>query len=246
MIGYPFIELDYVDSTNSYAMSEVHAGKALHGIAYMAYCQNEGRGQRGNQWQALAGENITLSIVLKPPTNYQHQPFLCSMALAVSVYQFLKTYIGEEVSIKWPNDIYWQNRKIAGILIENSYHGNRWEWAIGGIGININQTVFKGLEHKAVSLRQITGKTWELVSLAKELCAIIDDIWETWQQQGSTWLVTIYNEALFYKDKIHFFKRDNIQFEAKVIGVGVMGNLILQHSIVEHFMHKDVEWIIPV
>ncbi len=244
MIGEPFIQLKKVKSTNTYAKREAQIGKALHGAVYMAHTQTVGKGQWGREWQAAAGENITLSVVLNPLEQYAHQSFFCSMVLAVGAYQFLKTYVDDALSIKWPNDLYWRNRKIGGILIENIYHGKQWNWIIGGVGINVNQTVFNGLLNKAVSIRQITGKKFDIIFLARELCFMINGVWESLQQKGLEWLRSLYNEVLFCKNQTAIFKKDNIQFEAKVIGVDIMGNLILEHGTTEHVAYGRVEWIL--
>lgn len=244
MIGNPLVKLETVDSTNNYAKLQVQDGKAFHGVVYLAHHQTQGKGQRGKEWKAAPGENITLSILLKPLAQYLHHPFLCSMALAVGGYNFLKKYLPDELSIKWPNDIYWRNRKIGGILIENIYTGNQWNWAIGGIGININQAEFEELLYKAVSLRQIIGKQFDVIPLAKELCASIHNTWETWQQKGVDWLVNAYNEVLFCRNTTVYFKKENIQFEAEIIGADILGNLMLKHSIVEHFTYGEIEWML--
>lgn len=243
MIGYTYIQLGTVDSTNNYAMAEIKAGRALHGMVYMAEHQTAGKGQRGKTWQAASGQNITLSIVLKPLTANTHQPFLCSMVVALGCYHFLQNYISDALTIKWPNDMYWENRKVGGILIENIYRGTEWQWTIAGIGININQVVFDSFLHKAVSLKQITGKHFNILSLSKLLCICINNTWEKWAQQGAPYIIDAYNEVLFCREKIVHFKKNTISFDAKVLGVDVMGNLMLQRNGIELFAHGAIEWI---
>lgn len=244
MIGNTYVQLGTVKSTNSYAMNEAKTGNVLHGTVYITNHQTAGKGQRGKNWQAASGQNITLSIVLRPLTPYMHQPFLCSMVIALGCYHFLKEYVPEGLAIKWPNDLYWEDRKIGGILIENIYHGTEWQWVITGIGININQVVFDSFLHKAVSLKQITGKHFDILTLSKLLCACINRIWEKWIQQGSQYIMDAYNEVLFYKKRAVQFKKDATLFEAKVLGVDIMGNLMLQRSGTEFFAHGAIEWIV--
>ena len=159
-----------MDSTNNYATGLVHAAMAQHGMAVFAHEQTRGRGQRQKQWISEAKANIAISIVIEPKELGTSQIFLLSKTVALGVLELFKNYAAEGWSVKWPNDIYWRDRKAGGILIENMIQGTDWRYAIAGIGLNINQTDFGGLGNKAVSLKQITGKTFEPTVLAKELC----------------------------------------------------------------------------
>ena len=169
-IGLPFIELATVDSTNNYAMGLAHAGMAQHGTAVFAHEQVKGKGQRNKTWVSGKGQNISLSIILNPELLSISPLFLLSMATAIAVKHLLDHFTNDEMRIKWPNDLYWRDRKAAGILIENLWQGGRWKNAIVGIGININQDDFGELQSRAVSLKQITGKDHDPLSLAKLLC----------------------------------------------------------------------------
>jgi BirA family biotin operon repressor/biotin-[acetyl-CoA-carboxylase] ligase len=121
------------------------------------------------------------------------------MLIAVGCFNFFITYAGDETRIKWPNDIYWRDRKAAGILIENSFRGPIWQWSIAGMGININQTSFGNELNKAVSLKQITGKTYIVKDLAVELCGCIQDALDILVTQGPDTLIMLYNNALYKK-----------------------------------------------
>ena len=132
-IGNPFTELSTVDSTNIYAMEQIQANLAVHGAAFFAREQTAGKGQRGKHWEAVPGENILLSVVLNTQFLVITQQFHLSVMVALACYDFLELYITDELSIKWPNDLYWRDRKTAGILIETSLSGNKWPWAVAGI-----------------------------------------------------------------------------------------------------------------
>lgn len=164
-----------MDSTNNYAMGLVHAGMAQHGTAVFTSSQTKGRGQRGKDWLSGSGANIALSIIIEPSFLAPSEMFLLSMAVANGVLHFFNKYAPADCTIKWPNDLYWQDRKAGGILIENVWQGGEWNYAIAGIGLNVNQTEFPGLETKAVSLLQITGKKYEPAALARELCQHLDE-----------------------------------------------------------------------
>jgi BirA family biotin operon repressor/biotin-[acetyl-CoA-carboxylase] ligase len=202
-IGLPFTELTEVDSTNIYAMNQVKTNLAGHGAAFLAQKQWAGKGQMGKVWEAETGQNILLSVVLDPKKlvfdGLALEPSMVSMLVAVGCFNFFITYAGDETSIKWPNDIYWRDRKAAGILIENSFRGPIWQWSIAGMGVNINQTEFGTGLNKAVSLKQITGKTFQVPALAKELCSYIDAALQMLIDKGPDTLLALYNNVLYKK-----------------------------------------------
>jgi BirA family biotin operon repressor/biotin-[acetyl-CoA-carboxylase] ligase len=202
-IGLPFTELTEVDSTNIYAMNQVKTNLAGHGAAFLAQKQWAGKGQMGKVWEAQTGQNILLSVVLDPKKlvfdGLALEPSVVSMLVAVGCFNFFITYAGDETSIKWPNDIYWRDRKAAGILIENSFRGPIWQWSIAGMGVNINQTEFGTGLQKAVSLKQMTGKTFQVPALAKELCSHIEAALQMVVDKGPDTLLALYNNALYKK-----------------------------------------------
>ena len=120
-IGSPFIELPTVDSTNNYAMGLVHAGMAQHGTAVFTHDQTKGRGQRSKNWNSEAKSNIAISVIIEPKELSPSQAFMLSKAIAVGTLYFFDSYAQTDVKIKWPNDIYWRDRKAGGILIENVF-----------------------------------------------------------------------------------------------------------------------------
>jgi BirA family transcriptional regulator, biotin operon repressor / biotin---[acetyl-CoA-carboxylase] ligase len=242
-IGTPFTELLTVDSTNNYAMGMVHAGMAQHGAVVFTTHQTQGRGQRGKQWLSEEGSNLALSIVVEPYFLAPSEAFLLSMAIANGVWSFFNSYVAEYCSIKWPNDLYWQDRKAGGILIENVWQGGQWKFAIAGIGININQTRFPGLENRAVSLRQITGRQHELLSLAKELCVHLElnlKLLQTDKQATEHH----YLSHLYRRNEWARLKKGSRVFDARIITVTPLGELVVQHAAEEKFAVGEVEWVI--
>ena len=174
-IGAPLIELPSIDSTNIYAMEQIKAGKAISGSCYNTPFQTHGKGQHGRVWESEKGQNLLCSYVLElkslnPAKNWgpEDQKGL-SAAVAIGAKAFFGANAGDETLIKLPNDIYWRDRKAGGILIENSLRGSEWTWAVIGIGFNINQTSFSPDAPNPVSLRQITGRQWEIARLQTEL-----------------------------------------------------------------------------
>jgi BirA family biotin operon repressor/biotin-[acetyl-CoA-carboxylase] ligase len=243
-IGHNFIELKSVDSTNNYAMAKVHAGLALHGTAYFAHEQITGKGQRGKTWNATPRENIIMSIVLEPGFLQPIQQFILSAMVAVSCHDFLTNYFLDEWNIKWPNDLYWRDRKAGGILIESVCKGNEWLYAIVGIGININQVQFPDHIKNAVSLKQITGKTMNAVELAKQLCSFIDKRYTELKQSGAGQLISRYNRYLFKRNESVRLKKANIIFETTIKEVNFKGQLLTHDTVDRSFDFGEVEWLI--
>jgi BirA family biotin operon repressor/biotin-[acetyl-CoA-carboxylase] ligase len=214
-----------VDSTNNYAMGLVHAGMAQHGTSVFAHEQTKGRGQRNKQWLSETNSNIALSIIFEPQEWSTSQLFILSKLVSTGVLHFFNSYTTGGVAIKWPNDIYWCDRKAGGILIENIIQGSEWKYSVAGIGLNINQTDFKKLKNKAVSLRQITGSSFDPSSLAIELCIYLD-------------------ANLFQLGKKVKLKKGSRLFEAVIKDVTSLGQLVVQHAVEERFEVGEVEWVI--
>jgi BirA family biotin operon repressor/biotin-[acetyl-CoA-carboxylase] ligase len=244
-LGTPFIELQSVDSTNNYALEQIHANLAQPGSCYFANEQTAGKGQRGRSWATEKGANITMSIVLKPGILQAFQQFHLSACVAVATHDFLSKYAGETIQIKWPNDLYWNDKKLGGILIENiiGHQPSAWKWAIVGIGININQTKFPGGLKNPVSLKQITGQNFDPVQLAKELCQSIDHFYKRLKEEANSFL-DAYNLVLYKKDQIVKLKKENRLFETTIKGVSHTGQLITRHAVEERFDFGEVEWML--
>ena len=246
-IGSPFTELQSVDSTNNYALARAHAGMASHGEAFFAQEQLLGKGQMGKKWTSKKKENIILSIGINPAPLQLSQQFWLSAATSVGVHDFFKKYAADDTRIKWPNDLYWQDRKAGGILIESiigSQDGSKaWKWAVIGMAININQVSFPQELLNPVSLKQITGKTFDAMDLAKELCACIDTRFDQLMKEGLEPILTTYNSNLYKRDETVKLKKDNRTFEAVIKSVSNSGRLIVYHSIEEEFAFGEIEWM---
>jgi BirA family biotin operon repressor/biotin-[acetyl-CoA-carboxylase] ligase len=189
-IGAPLIELPFIDSTNIYAMEQIKSGKAISGSCYNTPFQTHGKGQHGRVWESEKGQNLLCSYVLElkslnPSKNWgpEDQKGL-SAAVAIGAKAFFGAIAGDETLIKLPNDIYWRDRKAGGILIENSLRGAEWTWTVIGIGFNINQTSFSPDAPNPVSLRQITGRQWEIARLQTELSKALSESIQQWIQVG--------------------------------------------------------------
>lgn len=163
------IHVDTCASTLSYA-AELSAEDTPHGTVVTAREQTAGRGQRGNSWESESGANLTFSLVLRPHRWPAARQFELSMAVATGVCRALRRALPDAgVRVKWPNDIYAGDLKMVGILIENTVSGPFITRSIAGIGINVNQTVFRSKAPNPVSMAQIAGHPFDLD-------AVLDDV----------------------------------------------------------------------
>jgi len=211
---------------------------APHGYVLMAMEQTAGRGQRGNSWEAAPGLNITLSIMLRPQVDAANQ-FAISEAVALAVVDTLVAAGLAEVSVKWPNDIYVADRKICGILIENSLaSGQWWPRSVVGIGLNVTNRNFRSDAPNPVSMLQLLGRQTALEPLAQAMCNHIlerlelpaadnhaDYISLLWRGQGQwQWRITETGEVV----------------TASIVDVLPTGHLILSHSPATPFAFKTI------
>ena len=237
-----FTILNTVDSTNNYAMARVHDGLAKHGMLWFAQEQTAGKGQRGKTWAMEKGKNVAMSLVLEPARLKITNQFYLSAAVALACFEFFKIHAGEETKIKWPNDLFWRDRKAGGILIENKFQGKTWKWAVVGIGININQTKFDEYLTNPVSLKQITGKTFNVVDLAKELQALL--MKNLAAPKAPDALMIEYNEQLYKINKQVTLKKGETAFDTVIKGVTPEGKLMTVDAQERQFDFGEVEWVL--
>ncbi len=268
-IGHAFIELGSVDSTNNYAMARASEGSAHHGTLFFAHDQWAGKGQRGRTWTSTPGESIILSAVLEPVALVSSQAFALSACVALACHDLFSRYAGTEATrIKWPNDLYWGDRKAGGILIENSFRGDHWTFAIAGMGININQTDFAALAAQSpgrpggtvrdpVSLRQITGQSHDPMELARELGVCLDRRYSELEgtstdgtstggtsARGIPGLLAQYNDRLYRRGQQARLRKDNAVFDTVITGVSADGRLLTKDVLEREFSFGEVEWVI--
>lgn len=229
-------------------MAWVHEGMALHGMAVFAHEQTAGKGQRGKTWVTEPGSNIILSVVAETLPIRHLPPFALSAAVALACHTFFSRYALDETSIKWPNDIYWRDRKAGGILIENVYLGKEWQWAVLGIGINVNQTRFADVVSDVkrpppVSLRQITGKTFDSAEMAKELCGYLEIEWQKLVSGDTAGLMNRYQRHLFGLGRQVSLRKGPDVFRTEIRGVDQNGRLITGIDGDVLFSVGDVEWM---
>jgi BirA family biotin operon repressor/biotin-[acetyl-CoA-carboxylase] ligase len=225
-------------------MAKVHAALAKHGDACFAHQQTAGRGQRGKTWQTGEGQNMALSIIIRPHRLRAANQFYLSAAVALGSFDFFNKYAGDETKIKWPNDIYWRDRKAGGILIENVFRDKSWKWAIAGIGININQAKFSKELKNPVSLKQITGKEFDVEALAKELHKAIMKRVDHLEASTYKKILQEYNQHLYKLNEKVKLKKGSMVFTTTVKGISSHGELLTEDTMRRHFAFGEIEWIL--
>jgi len=238
------IKIQEVDSTNNYARGLIQSKTAVEGTAVLAYSQNSGRGQGKSSWESEPGKNLTASFILQPQFLKPDKQFYISMVSALSAFDFLGKYL-TEVKIKWPNDLYWKNRKAGGILIENFFLGNLFEFSIAGFGININQDHFFSNAPNPVSVKQITGFEYNLGESFKVLSDSLQK-WYSELERGHFALIRdAYLANLFRKDIRGRYRVKGEIIDGKITGVEETGRLIIKEETgrVHFFEMKEVEFI---
>ncbi len=239
------IHIRETNSTNNYLKELLQTQNIDEGTVVWADFQSAGKGQRGNGWESEAGKNILFSIVLFPGFLKAGEQFILSQIVSLAVANCLQEYT-EGISIKWPNDIYWTEKKICGILLENTILEDNIGHSVAGIGININQENFRSDAPNPVSLKQITNRDYNLEEILK---TVVDNISMYYQQIkiGKTYsLIKEYKESLFRKDGYHLYNDGISNFLARIQDVDSSGILILKTKEGEerHFAFKEVKYII--
>ena len=167
-IGHQIIRLSSVGSTNNYAANLLRTENVSEGTVILALNQSSGRGQMQNSWVSEAGANLTLSVVLRPVfLNVTHQ-FALSQLVSIALAETLKNVGVTEVAVKWPNDILIHNKKVAGVLVENTLVGKQIASSVIGIGLNVNQQDFKQLPY-ATSIAKEAGEKMDLEHVLSQL-----------------------------------------------------------------------------
>ena len=239
------IILAEVDSTNNYANHLILSEAAEEGTVVLAYYQKKGRGQVGNQWESEAGKNLLCSIILFPRFLLAEHQFYISKVVSLALFDFLRKET-DNVTIKWPNDLYVGKKKIAGILIENALKGKFLLHSVAGVGLNLNQEEFLTDAPNPVSLKQITGKNYQQEKVIQEISVRLF-YWYNKLKQGELEVIAdAYFSRLFRIGRWSHFRKANSVFEARIAGVGEYGQLLLEdrQGKITNYMFKEVEFVL--
>ena len=240
------IRLKEVNSTNAYIHSLNGEKKLEEGSVVWADFQTAGRGQIGNVWESERGKNLTFSILFYPSFLLANRQFVISQVAALSVKETLDEFT-EGITIKWPNDIYWHDKKICGMLIENDLAGQYIYSSVIGIGINVNQTHFMGSAPNPISLCQIIGQEVEIEDLMHRfLSHVYSNYLKLMKGDNVQKLADKYLDSLYRKEGFFPYEDKKGQFDAEFAGIEPTGHLLLRlkDGTLRRYEFKEVKFIL--
>ncbi len=228
--GRQLVWLPACPSTNTVAQQLQRENRASDGCTVITGHQTAGRGQRGNQWEAAAHENLTLSVVWHTTFLAVAEQFLLSQAVALAALDWARRWLGASAGpslrVKWPNDLYVGNQKLGGILIENTLSGPKIQCSIVGIGLNVNQQAFAVAT--ATSLSQLTGRAYDLAEAAARLLECLEARYLQLRAGRVSQLRQDYLAALYRYRQPHQFLVDGQEATGEIVGVEADGRLAVQ------------------
>lgn len=239
------IKLDAIDSTNSFLKDMAVKVSLDDFTVVVAKTQTSGRGQMNANWESDSGKNLTFSVFIKFPNLLIADYKYLNHCVSLSVYDAVKYLKLPRLAIKWPNDIMSENKKIAGILIENTLNATKINSSIIGIGLNVNQNYFSDNLPNASSLKIILGKNIDLDILLNKIVLKLKDKINLLNKKEYLFLEKEYLNVLYKKNVPSMFKTNqNILFMGKIIGVSNVGNLQieLENETIKEFGIKDVSF----
>ncbi len=234
-----------VSSTNTVASAMIREEKPPEGTVITASFQESGRGQAGNTWESEPDNNLLMSVILYPVTIKPAQQFVISQMVSLAVHDLVKIH-SPLVRIKWPNDIFVADDKIAGILIENSIMGETLGSCVAGIGLNVNQTIFSAGAGNPVSLARITGRTFDLGQVSGQLMEMLDRRYAMLLRGETSLLGTEYHDALYRSGEWHRFTDGQGEFDGKIERVSPDGLLMVsrKNGTVSEYAFKEIDYIL--
>lgn len=221
-----------LESTNSYLMQlAADQGDSLPNFySVLAVAQVAGRGQRGNHWHSTAGRNLTFSCLVRLSGLTPSRVYMLSEFIAVGLLQTLESYLDEEqakqLAIKWPNDLYYQDKKLAGILIENSITGGQIDYSILGVGLNLNEDSFPPELPNPIALRTITQEYYDLLEVHERLMTTLKGL----PLGNYATIHQLYLQRLYRREGWHAYRDQEGQFKAKIREVLPSGNIVLERE----------------
>ena len=244
-IKFQKTHLKEIGSTNTYLQESDKDRLLPEGTIVYCDIQRSGRGQRGNSWESEPFKNLTFSLLLRPEHIPANRQFLLSEIVSLATVDVLNRY-ATGFSIKWPNDIYWKDKKICGMLIENDLMGIHISQSIAGVGININQKEFHSSAPNPISIIQITHRESDRMEILAQVLQRIKEYYRILQEGDIEFITDRYQAALFRKEGIHFYKDSEETFNAGIVEVEADGHLVLQDETgkIRRYLFKEVQYIL--
>ena len=223
--GRQVIEIESVESTNSYLSELLKTQLVPEGSVVRAFSQLSGRGQMGARWSSEDGKNLLVSFAFYPTFVVPRNLFLLNKTYALGVYDYIKSILGNEVKIKWPNDIYWKSKKLGGILVENTITTSIITNSILGLGLNVNQLEFPSNLPNPVSIGQIIPGNHNLSLMLNGLANSIEHRYLQLRRGEKQTLDEDYKKALFRCEEWAFYEDKKGKFPGCIKGVDNQGLL---------------------
>ncbi|GAA4336308.1 biotin--[acetyl-CoA-carboxylase] ligase [Mucilaginibacter gynuensis] len=244
-VGQNLVTIKQIDSTNTFLKNLLSNSKPVpEGTVIMAEEQYAGRGQQQNGWHAEPGKNLTFSLLLNPSFLPVNQQFDLVRVVSLGVHNALKQHLGSLLKIKWPNDVYYADKKLGGILIENIVQGSTIKHAVVGIGINVNQDVFPAHVPNPASVKQILQRDYDLRLLLSEICSHIEAAYLRLKAGNVTEIREEYLAALYWLNEEREYKSNNSVFTGNITGVKENGLLVVNSDNRElMFDLKQIEFL---
>ncbi|PKV66605.1 biotin--[acetyl-CoA-carboxylase] ligase [Pontibacter ramchanderi] len=242
-MGQQLFFLPVCESTNSEAQQLLLKNEATEGCVVLTDEQTHGRGQRGNSWEAAPGKNITLSVILSPVFLAVRHQFYLNMAVSLAVLDLLREQGLGQARVKWPNDLYFEDRKLGGILIENTVTSQFIQHSIVGIGLNVNQLHF-GIS-TATSLAAEVGTQLDVKRLVNRLLELLEKRYLELRSGKIDKLKYEYLQALFRYQEEHGYQIGPEQVQGRIMGVDEDGRLALEVAgELRYFGFKEIAYLI--
>ena len=244
IIGSNLLRFDSIQSTNTKALMLIRNEDIPEGTVVFTGFQTAGRGQAGNTWESEKGKNLLLSIILYPESVSPENQFIISMTISLGISDLIDKY-HPGCKIKWPNDIYLNDKKIAGILIENSISGSILKSSVAGIGLNINQVNFPPNIPNAGSPKQITGKEFDTEVLLKELLSELDKRYKLMLYGDRESIRREYISKLYRLNEWSRYRSAGSAFKGRITNISDEGHLIIENhgGKMMTFSFKEVDYL---
>jgi BirA family biotin operon repressor/biotin-[acetyl-CoA-carboxylase] ligase len=235
-----------VGSTNIAAEEWIVQESPPEGSAVVAKFQTNGAGMAGNTWESQHGKNLLISFVLYPHFLEASDQFLINKIVSLAVKECVRKFVmTPDITVKWPNDIYAGNRKIAGILSRNSISGNQIVYSIVGIGLNVNQEKFSSNIPNPSSFKMLTGQEFNLDDVMKDLGEKFAKYYQMLKNGNTGQIDALYLDALYKFNQPANFKHNDKRFNGIIRGVTRYGFLKIEvEAQIKEFDIKDVEFVI--
>ena len=246
-MNFNLFQYESLSSTNDEALRRIASGNAEEGDMICADWQKTGRGQAGNAWFSEPSSNLLCSLILKPRHIEPARQFVLTQAISLALVNVIESFVsGQRIQIKWPNDLLINRKKVAGILFQNSIKGQQIDYAVVGIGINVNQQEFGGGLPYACAIRTYTEADVSIDDFRSQMTESIRNYYQlTFSPQGFLKLEQEYYKRLFQMDSLATYRAHNKRFVAKIIGVDDYGRLLLSttNGQITPFSFKEIEFL---